>query len=432
MTQVVSTKVSTQAVSEPAPDYAAHPFLDPELFVRDRYIYRYLLRHFRDHLRTDWHYAQLLNRVLHPIGVEQPIELNEQILGSYLADASAYVRELLTFLPAQARREFLPDPQIERCNNLRELSRFLFGYGGGDGELKRRRQFEAQRKLYLAKLLLQIENTRLVQDGPRHKNYLLSLLERELWAHVKETREWEACFVRTPEGSRLLEARYAPEDSECWSFHVRRVERELASGHYDIEIYHCDARFKRETTGYVSRPGKGHHGVVEHLRYGNMKRSRSASILSKLLRKGINDPIVISDMLGAKFIVATEDDVHQLVDLLHQVLGGPFLFRNQVDLFRRPDDRTQLNPQSAPDYLVFKEDVDILHPAEFTGRDRPYSFPVELQISTVESFLREIHSSDYVSHRIYKLRQFLQGVMPYVFPAVLYGKPDLSDLPPLE
>jgi len=421
---------SSTPVNGPVVDYAAHPFLDPELFLRDRHAYRYFQRHFRDHLKTDWHYAQLLNRLLHPIGEEHPIATNEAILASYLSDASVYVRELLTFLPPDARLGFLPDPHIERCNNLRELSRFLFGYADGDGESKRRRQFEAQRKLYLAKLLLQVENTRMVQDGPRHKRYLLELLDREVWSHVVETRDWEACYLRGDNGgSRLIDARYAPAGSECWSFGVRRVVRELAGGRYDIEIHHSDARFKRETSGYVYRSGEGKHEVEQRLRYENMKRSRSASILSKMLRKGINDPLAISDMLGMKFIVATEDDVHQLVDLLHQVLGGPFLFRNQTDLFRHPEDHSRMNRHSAPEYRVFKEDIDLLHPAEGSGRDRPYSFPVELQILTVESFLREVQSSDYVSHRVYKLRQFLLGVMPYVFPARLYGIPDLSDLP---
>ena len=167
----------------------------------------------------------------------------------------------------------------------------------------------------------------------------------------------------------------------------------------------------------------------ERLRYQGMQRSHSASILSKMLRKGINDPMLISDMLGLKFIVADENDVYSLMELLHQSLGSPFLFRNQTDLFGRPEDHAQLNRHSAPDFRVFKEDVDLLYPAQESGRDRPYSFPVELQILTVDSFLRTVHSSDYVSHREYKLRQFLRGVMPYVFPSSIYGSVELPSAP---
>jgi hypothetical protein len=411
------------------PDYTAHPFLDPELFHRDRNARRYFHRLFRDHLRNDWHYGQLLNRLLHPLGEEHSIETNEQILASYLADASQYVRELLQILPPNARQQLLPDAEVVRANNLRDLASFLFRPGQGDPCTRRIRQFEAQRKLYLTKLLLQIENVRMVQDGPRHRSYLNDLLDRELFSHVVETRDWSAHYRVGADGHAVVvDSADDPQSSEFWQFHVRRIRRQLPGGNYDLEIFHADTRFKRETAGYAYEPGRDHYEVVEAGRYGDMKRSRSASILSKMLRKGINDPALISDMLGVKFIVAQEKHVHQLVELLHQVLGGPFFFRNQIDLFRRPSDRAQLNPFSAPDFKVFKEDIDLLYPARGSGRASAYSFSVELQILTVDSFLRTLQRGDYVSHRVYKTRQFLRGVMPYVFPIEMYPLPDLSEL----
>jgi hypothetical protein len=156
------------------------------------------------------------------------------------------------------------------------------------------------------------------------------------------------------------------------------------------------------------------------MRYGEMQRGHSASILSKMLRKGINNPNRITDMLGAKFIVANERDVSRLAHLLHDLLGGIFVFRNQVDLFRRPSDRGLMNRFSAPDFRAFKEDVDVLYRPSRSERGRPYLFSVELQILTVESFLQSVHSRAYTSHHEYKRRQFLQGVMPLVFPAAIY------------
>jgi len=412
-----------------APDYIAHPFLDPEIYERDPTVLRHFNRLFRDHLETDWHYAQLLNRLLHPVGEEHPLAVNERVLASYLADASTYVRELLQMLPPSARKGFLPDEEVERCNNLRALSSLLMEPGTASPTERRIRQFEAQRKLYLTKLLLQIQTVRKIQDGPRHRVYLNRLLDNEIWSYVRETRDWDARYLRDANGVGVVaDANGDGNDSESWRFHVRRVTRELAGGRYDIEIFHHDTRFKRETAGYSYAPGREHYEVQERSRYEQMTRSRSASILSKMLRKGINDPSLISDMLGMKFIVAEEEHVQQLVELLHQVLGGPFLFRNQVDLFRRPEDHEQLNRFSAPGFKVFKEDVDLLYPASETHRSGTYSFSVELQIFTLEGFLRTLHSDDYANHRVYKLRQFLRGVMPYVFPAQLYGRPDLSDV----
>ena len=62
------------------PDYTAHPFLDPHIFQKDRYALRYFVRLFRDHMRNDWHYARLLNRLLHSSLEEHPVEaeLNER------------------------------------------------------------------------------------------------------------------------------------------------------------------------------------------------------------------------------------------------------------------------------------------------------------------------------------------------------------------
>jgi hypothetical protein len=261
-----------------------------------------------------------------------------------------------------------------------------------------------------------------VQDGPRHRDYLNRLLDRELWSYTVETREERASY--RPENSP---DQISLSNTEDWLFRVRRVVRELPGRRSEIEIYHFDTRFKKESAGYDYSPGRSAYQVSESPRYGRMQRGHSASILSKMLRKGINDPSAITDMLGAKFIVGNERDVRRLADLLHELLGGLFMFRNQVDLFRHPEHHDRLNPFSAQDFRAFKEDVDIVHPAVAGGS--PYLFSVELQILTRESFLQTLHSRAYASHREYKRRQFLQGVMPYVFPASVYGD-TISELVP--
>ncbi len=409
--------------SNPEVDYHAHPFLDPDLFRRDRYALRYFIRLFRDYLRNDWQYAKLLERLVHSGAKEQACETNERVLSSYFEDADLYVRELLKMVPDGWGQICEPQPEIEDCRDLRCLGRYVFSHDEGDPLRGRRLRFEAQRKLYLAKLLIQIENTRSVQDGPRHRRYLNDLLERELWAYVVETRDESAPYTLDPARDSVTEA-----EQEDWHFRVRRVVRDVPGSKVDIEIHHFDTRFKKESAGYDYAPGRGAYQVSERPRYGRMKRGRSASILSKMLRKGINNPSAITDMLGAKFIVEGERDVRRLADLLHEVLGGLFMFRNQVDLFEHPEHRDRLNPFSSRDFRAFKEDVDILYEGE--PHEASYLFSVELQILTRESFLQTVHSRAYASHREYKRRQFLHGVMPYIFPASVYGHP-VSEMVPL-
>lgn len=399
-------------------DYSAHPFLDPWLFRRDREALRYFRRAFRDSMDRDEHYARLLNQLLHPVGEESSLEDDERTLASYLEDESTYVRELLSLLPDEFAAPFMPTPEVSHCRDLRELGELVFYRNRGDVDHERRVRFEAQRKLYLTKLLIQIEHTRMIQDGPRHRAYLIELLERELFSHVTDVRNEVASYAPDP-AVDLVGGAGGPAE-ETWGFRVHRVARESGGKVHDIEIWHFDTRFKRESAGFDYAPGQGEYRVSERMRYGEMQRGHSASILSKMLRKGINNPNRISDMLGAKFIVADERDVGRLSHLLHDLLGGIFMFRNQVDLFRRPGDQALMNRFSAPDFRAFKEDVDVLYRPSRSERARPYQFSVELQILTVESFLQSVHSRAYTSHREYKRRQFLQGVMPLVFPSAIY------------
>jgi hypothetical protein len=60
------------------------------------------------------------------------------------------------------------------------------------------------------------------------------------------------------------------------------------------------------------------------------------------------------------------------------------------------------------------------------GDAEPYFFPVEVQIYTMETYLRTIHAEHYASHQALKKRQFLLGLVPYLFPAAIYGEEPIA------
>ena len=68
---------------------------------------------------------------------------------------------------------------------------------------------------------------------------------------------------------------------------------------------------------------------------------------------------------------------------------------------------------------MFKGDVDVL--TSEAGGGTPYRFPVEVQIFTLESYLRTVCGAHEASHLALKLRQFLFGLVPKIFPRRIYG-----------
>jgi len=154
-------------------------------------------------------------------------------------------------------------------------------------------------------------------------------------------------------------------------------------------------------------------------RFDGMRQQSAGSVLSKMIRKGINNPDEIGDLIGAMFIVNDNDALNELLILLDSCLGNTFGWRNVTDTLADTWKGSPLNTFSSKGFKVFKGDVDILF--EEFGGSRPYRFPVEIQIFTLESYLRTVCGGHEASHLALKKRQFMYGVVPRVFPAEIYG-----------
>jgi hypothetical protein len=146
-----------------------------------------------------------------------------------------------------------------------------------------------------------------------------------------------------------------------------------------------------------------------------------------MIRLGINNPDEISDVIGAMFIVHGEDEVNDLLALLDSSIGNPLGWRDVIDTLADPKEKNGLNPYSGDGYKVFKGVVEILFPGQSHDQP-PYRFPVEIQIYTLEGYLRTVCSSHDASHRALKQRQFLFGLVPKIFPREIFGTEWLSQL----
>ncbi len=403
--------------------FEAHPLLDPELTAHQPALLRYLYRIYLEIRNDPERYNAFLNSVFQPRGVERPLQANLTTAAYYLNEATGYIGELLLMIPSEMRRLVTPRPEVMGCPDLQELFALVFG------SKDRRVSFEAQRKLYLAKLFFDVDHNWEVQRGSEHKEFFERIIDRTLFAHTAARRRCDICYNIRPDGE-TMEYTLGParHGQECWSFDLREVALPSNRHVSRVRIYFYTCRFKREVIPHQYKPGDVYHhaGPTEFLE--GLTKRRSASIVSKMLRKGENDPRWIQDLIGAMFIVHDLREVEAMRDALFDVFGGIFRVRNVVNTLENPDDRDKLGSFSSSGYDVFKAEVDVLYNPERPRLPMPYAFTSEIQIYTLESYLRTIHSEHYASHQAFKRRQFLQGLVPHLFPGSVYGKEIVSAL----
>ena len=401
-----------------AVDFTAHPLLDPEFpHKRSRQLYLTRLT-YRRILTDDEAYRTELARLFHPRdaarGESDTLATLAARAADYLHEADVYLASTIELLPSNSRPRVLPLPEVVDCRDMRELLGMSF-----HGEFERLRH-EARRKLFLAQMLLHIDQSRLVQDGPRHLETFESLLETGLWEHTKQKHDVGIGFRLGPDG-QAIEYTSRPQDGDQrWDFRSTFLEKQQGDRLISLDVLYHNCRFKRSVTPISFEIVDGRHRVLERIRWSGMRQQSSGSVLSKMIRKGITNPDEIGDIIGAMFIVMDDDGLNDLLRLLDTCLGTPFGWRNVTDTLAPEPDGSALNAFSSSGFKVFKGNVDILTRVRRSGDT--YRFPVEIQIFTLESYLRTVCGAHDASHLALKLRQFIYGLVPRIFPAGVYGK----------
>ncbi len=393
--------------------FDAHPYLDPRYIDRPTRQGRIFWQIFKRSRIDEDTYRANIAKLLHPIGTP-PQRDDQPRMVDYLNEVNAYLAELAELLPDEAGARVEPLPRITACNDLRTLLGLLFS------REDRRTRYEAQRKLYLAQLLIDIDHSRDIQDGPRHKTFFENLITDGLWRHCSETHDIQVGFEIDQDGESILYNIGQRPGQQVWTFNSKYVEPLVRDRKTPLDILYYSCRFKRSVTPVSYEIVGGRHRVLERRRWESMSSSRNGSILSKMIRRNIADPDDISDLLGAMFIVPNDDQLSELLGVFGYMFGSLLRWRNVTDTSSEQPGGSRLNPQSGKGYKVFKGDLDILHPNPEPGRP-PYSFKVEIQIYTLEGFLRTVHGSHTASHMALKLRQFLYGLVPRLFPRAIYG-----------
>lgn len=400
------------------PDYSAHPLLDPSLSETNPTAFRMLYKRYLGILQGSDRYNDLLNKMLFPIGEERALQSNLELARYYLNEAMQYTVSLIQIMPPQARAVVDTVPEVRNCTDMMELLSMIFG------NTDERVRFEAQRKLYLSKLFFDVDHCREVQDGVAHKECFESLLATHLFSGVVEKKELDINFGIGPDG---LSMEYSIGNStgpgkEHWTFDMQEIQLLHQGWPIRLHIYFYSCRFKKEIIPYQYRKGEKHYALHPIEIWSELDRRRSGSIVSKMIRTGVNDPRQIKDLIGAMFIVENLMEVEHLKEVLVDLFGGPFRLKNVVDTLGDTVQRAQLNPYTGAGYKVFKCELEVLYRNPKAPDSPPYFFPVEIQIYTLEGYLRTIHTEHYANHQALKRRQFLLGLAPYLFPSSVYGE----------
>jgi hypothetical protein len=381
--------------------YAAHPFLDPALPTRQPAVARLWIATWRNLRRDPDAYRRMVQFYTRPAGLAGD---ERRSLEGYFRDADLYLDDLLRLVPGEGARRLRVSPVVREMNDLGPLLETTFESGHA------RLRYEAQRKIYLAKLLFDIDHSRSVRDGLRHKEQWEALLAETLWPGSTDPGE---------------DTEVVGEDGRPWRFRRRRLASR--DGEREIDVYRYRSRFKRETEPPLDpHPAGGVLRVQETPRWPGLGR-RSGSILSKMIRRGIGDPRAVQDLLGAMFIVGSRGQAYALERRLVRLLGGPLRWRDRVDTLAGERDRPRLDPRSSAGFQVVKQIVDVLMPDP--AGDTPYLFAVEVQIYPIQAYLRTLQDAHYASHTAYKRRQFLHDLLPALFPPSIFGPIPVVDVP---
>ena len=171
------------------------------------------------------------------------------------------------------------------------------------------------------------------------------------------------------------------------------------------------------------------------------------SILEKMLRKNLEFPGQVHDILGLKIVVEKEDQILPIIKDLESFLGG-ISTRNQVKDALHKFGRQQVNKYSSRDYYVWKAvyDIALPHPSalqikkmlELTKnnisaqkmlksrieyfRNRPKDFVVELQLQDVNSYLLNMAWGSLAEHGLLKMNQIRSNSFYKLFQQEIYEK----------
>lgn len=188
-----------------------------------------------------------------------------------------------------------------------------------------------------------------------------------------------------------------------------------------------------------------HMEIRDKFRYRG--RLSYTSCVEKMVRKNLEFPNQVHDIIGVKIVVEKESQVSGMIHDLESFLGGSSTRKKEKNTYHRFG-KQRLQETSPPQYVVWKAiyDIPLPHPSiaplrkvlnrirgnqpvcdEIRKRlrslaDRPKDFVIEVQIQDLRSYLLGIARGSPIEHARLKTDQIRSNSLYKFFPKEIYER----------
>jgi len=370
-----------------------------------------------------------MNLKFHDINSIREYRANARIFREKSIIVSRVIEEIL------ARASFPPEimdvlrewEEVRSCTDFYEMLQ-LYRQASDD-----RLRFEIMRKIGLIVLVARINRTVCLEDLEHRKKEIRKVFQRRLRCTREEKREYYL----------WLNTKHKVESSTSRDQARRSYEKEMK----DRKQQACRI-FPLQR--FVCHPFTSFSGArILHMeirnKFGDTGTHSYTSYVEKMLRKNLEFPNQVHDIIGVKIVVEEEGRIEHIIRDLETFLGGSSTRKMQKNSYHRFG-RRKIGEYSSPEYFVWKAvyDIALPHPSipqiqkmlkltldnppvqkELRARlqyfmRQPNDFVIEVQLQDIKSYLLSIAEGSPTAHTWLKTNQVRSNSFYKVFPAEIY------------
>jgi len=320
--------------------------------------------------------------------------------------------------------------ETDEVRNCVDFYRMLELYRNSPGP---RVKYEILRKIGLIVLMSRMSKTFLIEDI----DYVISEIEHVFHQGLGlKQKNKQRCFLWIDKDSR---AQYTSDKKIAFKEYQQTIAQRSKRA---LPIYSMQVI---EYTPYTTRFNSDIQNLVIRNKLRTTGDLSSASYIEKVIRKNIEFPKDIHDMIGVKIVVGNENSIPMLVKDLANFLGGSSTRKKEKNTLFKFGKRP-LSKYSSKDYFVWKAVYDIALPHPYMShlqdmlnqmkdydqaakainqelqfyKHRPRDYVVEVQIQDFNSYLLSIAKGSPTDHEFLKKNQIRQNSFYKLFPKEIY------------